>query len=312
MFDNQDRARNMASSPQPLKGKLVYTADNTKVGSVSAVDAQAGYFVAQKGVLVPHDLYIPLSAIVTNSTAVALNLTKETLKDPRFTAAPTASARPTAPAVPTDTAATSADSTAPTVPTDTAATSADSTAPTDTAATSAARPTLPTDDSVATSAKPTTQPRSTAPLNAGSTQVEDITVPIREETLLANKVTEKIGDVHVHRYVVEEEQTIAAPITHEEISIEHVVITNQPTEIDAFTEKDINVPVMGERLIAGKETHVVEEVHIYKHQVIEQQQVSGMLRKEHLRVDGDVQLEDDARDERLQGDSTHQDRSSWS
>ena len=101
MFDNQDRARNMASSPQPLKGKLVYTADNMKVGSVSAVDAQAGYFVAQKGVLVPHDLYIPLSAIVTNSTAVALNLTKETLKDPRFTAAPTASARPTAPAVPT-------------------------------------------------------------------------------------------------------------------------------------------------------------------------------------------------------------------
>jgi stress response protein YsnF len=70
--------------------------------------------------------------------------------------------------------------------------------------------------------------------------------------------------------------------------------------------------VMGERLIVGKETHVVEEVHIYKHQVTEQQQVSGMLRKEHLRVDGDVQLEDDARDERLQGDSAHQDRSSWS
>ena len=271
MLDNQDRAFNTVSSAQFLKGKLVYDADNAKVGIISAVDAQAGYFVAQKGVLFPHDLYIPLSAIATtNPAGVVLHLTKETLKDPRFAVAPT---------------------------TDTAANSARPTASTDTAA---------------NSARPTAQPKDTAPLSGSNTQVEDITVPIREETLLASKVAEKIGEVHVRRYIVEEDQSIVAPITHEEISIEHVVVTNQPTGADAFTEKDINLPVMAERLIVGKETHVVEEVHIYKHQVTEQQQSAGMLRKEHLKVDGDVQVKYHTRDTPSTGDPSQQDRSSRS
>lgn len=284
MLNNQDKAPDTGNLIPTMRGKSVYDAENARVGSVSAVDAQTGYFVTQKG-LFAHDLYIPLSAIVrSNATAIALNLTKEMLKDPIYAVAPTANVAPaTGTAAATGAAAATGDSLAgsPSVNT-------------------------PVDTGVDT-ARPITQ-ASAAPRNVMRTDIEDIAVPIREESLLANKVAEKIGDVRVHRYIVEEEQTLVAPISHEEISIEHVVVTNLPTGADAFTEKDINVQVMGERLILGKETHVVEEVHIHKRQVTEQQQASGTVRKEHVKVDGDVHLEDDARDTRPRGDPPQQDR----
>ncbi len=290
MSDSQNSAFDAMNNIQSMRGKYVFDADNTKVGTVSAVDAQTGYFVTQKG-LFSHDLYIPLSAVVrSNSTAVALNLTKEMLKDPLYTTPATTGLVGT-------TGVVGAAGAAPT--TDAAPT-------TGTTPSGTANVTAPIDTSV-DRARPITQPGK-APVSVSRTEIDDVIVPIREETLLANKVAEKIGNVHVHRYVVEEQQTIMAPITHEEISIEHIVVTNQPTGPDAFTEKDLNMPVMGERLIVGKETHVVEEVHIYKHQVTEQQQASGTLRKEQLKVEGDVQLGDDARDARPQDDIAEQGR----
>ncbi len=139
--------------------------------------------------------------------------------------------------------------------------------------------------------------------------MRDITVPIHEEALLANKVREQIGTVRVHRYVVEEEQTVVAPIEHEELSIDHVATaepfatTLQAGDSNLFTESDIDVPLMGERLNLGKETRVVDEVHIREHLVTEQRQASGKVRKERVRVDnGEAQRSGDERYDRTPGD----------
>jgi uncharacterized protein (TIGR02271 family) len=55
---------------------------------------------------------------------------------------------------------------------------------------------------------------------------------------------------------------------------------------DAFTERDIDVPVMGEELVAGKRAVVTEEVRLRKDAVTEDQQVSDTVRKERVTVEG--------------------------
>lgn len=55
---------------------------------------------------------------------------------------------------------------------------------------------------------------------------------------------------------------------------------------DTFAEKDIDIPVMGEELIAGKRAIVTEEVRLRKQVVTEEQQVSDMVRRERVTVEG--------------------------
>ncbi len=114
----------------------------------------------------------------------------------------------------------------------------------------------------------------------------DVAIPIREEELVAEKQRQQMGDVRVHREVTQERQTIQTPVTHEEVYVERRPGNDQQLGADAFTEKDIDVPVMGEQLTAGKEAHVAEEVHLRKERVTNQQQVSGTVRREHVDIEG--------------------------
>jgi uncharacterized protein (TIGR02271 family) len=125
---------------------------------------------------------------------------------------------------------------------------------------------------------------STGSLAAGPDTVE---VPVHEEELVVGKREQEIGRVHLHKDVVEEPQTIIAPVTHEEVTLEHVPVQGEYTPSpDAFTETDIDVPLMGEELVTYKRARVAEEVRLQKHPVIEEQQVSDTVRKECVRVEG--------------------------
>ena len=120
-------------------------------------------------------------------------------------------------------------------------------------------------------------------------ETDQMTVPVRQEELVVGKQQEEIGRVHLSKDVIEEEQTITAPVTREEVRVERVPVQGQvsaDTLADAFTEKDIDVPVMGEELVAGKRTVVNEEVRVSKQAVTEQQQVSDTVRKERVTVEG--------------------------
>ncbi len=124
----------------------------------------------------------------------------------------------------------------------------------------------------------------------GATNVDrstnDVNIPLHEEQLVADKQRQQIGDVHLHRDTVQEQQTVQAPVTHEEVTVERRPGDDRALANDAFTDKDIDIPVMGEQLNVSKEAHVAEEVHLRKDRVTEQQQATDTVRRERLRVDG--------------------------
>jgi len=253
MFENQPGTADAKN--KGWVGKMAYDANREKIGTVTVHNMQSGYFVAQKGMLFPHDVYIPVGAVTrADASSVYLNLTNDQLRDERYKAPLTASG------------------TTATAPTGTPRANLRPVAD--------EAPVRRADDRVE---RPIREP---TPASAKAQEVEDITVPLREETLTANRTREQIGAVRVHRYVVQENETIEAPVSHEEVTIEHVARTDLPVGTDAFTDKDVDVPLMGERLTLGKQAHVADEVHIHKKLVTEQQHASGTVRREQIRIEG--------------------------
>ncbi len=148
--------------------------------------------------------------------------------------------------------------------------------------------------------------RASARTNDRTTQQagnQDVRVPLREEELVVGKRQEEVGHVHLHKDVVTEQQNVAVPVSHEEVQIERVAVDPAATSDDAFVERDIDVPVMGEDVVAGKRVKAAEEIRLHKETVTEQQQVSDTVRKERLHVEGDpnVQLNADG----LQNDNSN-------
>ncbi len=117
----------------------------------------------------------------------------------------------------------------------------------------------------------------------------DIEVPVYEEELTVGKRQEQIGDVHLRKDVVQEQQTVSVPLQHEEVTVERVPLSGQAdaaTVRDAFQGGDIEIPVMGEEAVVGKQVVETEEVRLHKQAVTETEQVSDTVRKERVVVDG--------------------------
>lgn len=115
----------------------------------------------------------------------------------------------------------------------------------------------------------------------------DIVIPEYTEELVPEKVEQQEGTVHVHKDVVSEQQTVSAPVTHEQVSVDRVPVHNQfdTPPADAFKGEDIDIPLTGEQLVAGKQVVETEEVRLRKQQVQEQEQVTGTVRREDVEVD---------------------------
>src|SRR5207248_1753011 len=90
--------------------------------------------------------------------------------------------------------------------------------------------------------------------------------------------------------VIEEEQTATVPLQQERVTVERVPISNDvdPAILkgDAFTERDIDMPVMGEEAVVGKRLRGVEEVRLRKEVITDQEQVGDTVRKERVSIDG--------------------------
>jgi uncharacterized protein (TIGR02271 family) len=116
---------------------------------------------------------------------------------------------------------------------------------------------------------------------------ESLRMPLHEEELIAGKRETERGRLHVDKDVIEQEQTISKPVTHEEVYVEHTPMSGRPVEPgdEAFQERDFEVPVKGEELVTGKQARVTDEVRIGKQPVTEQQQVSDTVRKERAHIE---------------------------
>jgi uncharacterized protein (TIGR02271 family) len=118
------------------------------------------------------------------------------------------------------------------------------------------------------------------------------TLELREEQLQARKQPVETGRVSIGKEVVEEKQTLEVPVTHEEVTIERQAVARRPAE-GSIGEKDetIRVPVREEQVSVDKQAVVTEEVRVGKQQIQETKQVSGTVRREEARIEGDGDID---------------------
>jgi uncharacterized protein (TIGR02271 family) len=124
---------------------------------------------------------------------------------------------------------------------------------------------------------------------------------LHEEELQAETRRQQAGEVQVNKRVVEENQELEVPVTHDEVQVRRVRVDRDATTSgDAFTQDadTIRVPVTAESVEVTKTPRVVEEIEISKRPVTERQTVSDTVRREEADVtkEGDVVIEDGARD----------------
>jgi uncharacterized protein (TIGR02271 family) len=155
-------------------------------------------------------------------------------------------------------------------------------------------------------------------------ETEEGTLQLRKEELDINKNKIQTGEVILSKEVVEEQQSVNVPVTHEEVVIERRTLNNQPTDSQISSSSDsssssasdcgcgnesIRIPVTEEKVEVGKHTVVTEEISAHKRDVEATQKVEETLRREEAKVDkngnpiitnGDVSSNDDTSDNNFQ------------
>ncbi len=113
---------------------------------------------------------------------------------------------------------------------------------------------------------------------------------LREEQLRVGKQAVQTGEVGLGKEVVSEQQTIAVPVTHEEVVIERRPGSGQPSDTPIGEEEMYRVPVREEQVSVQKQPVVREEITLGKRQVQDTQQVTEtVLREEaHIEREGKV------------------------
>jgi uncharacterized protein (TIGR02271 family) len=115
---------------------------------------------------------------------------------------------------------------------------------------------------------------------------EGSVVERREERLAVDKQTEQAGAVRVGKHVIEDEQSVDVPVTREEVTIQRRKVDRPATEED-LSDASVTVPVMEERVVAGKEARVVEELEIGKTAKTDTKHVTDTVKREEFDVDAD-------------------------
>ncbi|MCQ6277167.1 YsnF/AvaK domain-containing protein [Bacillus sp. V3B] len=103
---------------------------------------------------------------------------------------------------------------------------------------------------------------------------------LREEELDIDKHRVETGDVTLHKDIVEEEQSVNVPVSHDQVVIEQRSIDHEPTDEPITEEETVQIPVTAEKVDVDKHTVVTGEVSAHKRSVQETEQVRDVLRKE--------------------------------
>lgn len=116
---------------------------------------------------------------------------------------------------------------------------------------------------------------------------EDVVIPVIEETVQLSKRVVETGRFRIAKTVHQEEQLVDLPLSHEEVSVEHVPINEYVDVPPAIRyEGDTTVyPVLKEVLVIEKKLVLVEEVHVTKRLVTTNERQSVIIQKEEISVD---------------------------
>jgi len=115
---------------------------------------------------------------------------------------------------------------------------------------------------------------------------------LREEELDIHKHRSETGDVELHKDIVEEEQSVDVPVSHDQVVIERKVVDHEPSDEPITNEETVHIPVTAEEVDVGKHTVVTGEVSAHKRSVEETESVHDVLHKEVADVEthGDTEV----------------------
>ncbi len=109
---------------------------------------------------------------------------------------------------------------------------------------------------------------------------DDAHIDLRQEELDIHKHRDETGDVEIHKDIVEEEQTVNVPVSHDQVVIERKAVDHEPTDEPISEEETVHIPVTAEEVDVEKHTVVTGEVTAHKRSVEETEQVHDVLHKE--------------------------------
>lgn len=125
---------------------------------------------------------------------------------------------------------------------------------------------------------------------AGPIPEEVQRVKLREEELRVRKQTVETGEARLRKEVVVEEKSIDVPVMHEEVYIERLPGSGQPSDQPIGEGTTYRIPVYEEQVTVEKVPVEREEVVFGKRPVQETQRVKEAVQREEARVEhkGDV------------------------
>jgi uncharacterized protein (TIGR02271 family) len=111
-------------------------------------------------------------------------------------------------------------------------------------------------------------------------------VRLREEQLDIAKERVQVGELQLHKEVVEEQRTVHVPLIREEVYVERRPVIDGKYDGSPFKgDEIIRIPIMEERIEVTKRPVVVEEVIIGKQKIQETKQVQDIIKKEEARIE---------------------------
>lgn len=115
---------------------------------------------------------------------------------------------------------------------------------------------------------------------------------LRQEELDIHKNRVETGDVVLHKDIIEEEQVVNVPVSHDQVVIERRSIDNEPSSEPISDEETVHIPVTAEKIDVDKHTVVTGEISAHKRSVQETEQVRDVLHKEvaDVEVHGDTDI----------------------
>jgi len=117
------------------------------------------------------------------------------------------------------------------------------------------------------------------------TSQDEERVPLHEENLQVDKQPVEAGHARIRKVVRTDHVSQPVDLAREEVQIERVPAGGDQVADDAFQEEQIDVPVMREEPVVGKEAHVAGEVRVGKTADTETRTVEGDVRREDVEID---------------------------
>ncbi|MEN6327085.1 MAG: YsnF/AvaK domain-containing protein, partial [Syntrophomonas sp.] len=125
---------------------------------------------------------------------------------------------------------------------------------------------------------------------------EEKKLRLRKEELDVAKNKVDIGKVEFGKEIIEEQQVVNVPVTHEEVVVERRSI-NEPSDqpIGEGDDEHFSLSVSKEEVEVGKHTIVTGEVSAHKREIEENREIKETVKREEARInkDGDANIVDD-------------------